>query len=261
MVGTGFNIDLSGKTIIVTGGNRGIGKAIAEQCAQAGAHVAIVYHSSSDAPQIAEKIAEDYNVKSIAYQVDTSDQEAMNEVVHKAYADLGPIGGIVCNAGVCASAPALEATKETFTKNFETNVWGVFTGAQACAKLWKEHGYTLGKVVIISSISGSIANKGAEQCFYNASKGAVDILAKALAMEWAPMGINVNVIKPGWVTTDMTHGLLSEPEAKKTKMQEVPMGRPAEPEEQAGLAVFLLSDRSSYMTGSLHTIDGGLTIW
>ncbi|KAG7530289.1 hypothetical protein FFLO_05122 [Filobasidium floriforme] len=261
MVGTGWNIDLSGKAIIVTGGNRGIGRAIAEQAAQAGAHVAIVYHSSPDAPQVADKIAEDYNVRSKAYQADTSDQKKMHEIVKQVYDDLGPVGGIVCNAGRAAQKPALEATREDFDACFETNVWGAFVSAQACAALWKEHGYQNGKVVIVSSISGSIANKGSQQCFYNASKGAANMLAKCLAMEWADMGINVNCINPGYVETDMTAGFLKDEEKKAEKMKDVPMGRPSQPEEQAGMAIMLLSDRASYITGSTTMIDGGLTIW
>jgi sorbose reductase len=158
---------------------------------------AIVYHSSPDAPQVADKIAEDYNVRSKAYQADTSDQKKMHEIVKQVYDDLGPVGGIVCNAGRASQKPALEATREDFDACFDTNVWGAFVSAQACAALWKEHGYQNGKVVIVScesvsvlvargvyprsaklttryasaiAISGSIANKGSQQCFYNASK-------------------------------------------------------------------------------------------
>jgi NAD(P)-dependent dehydrogenase (short-subunit alcohol dehydrogenase family) len=130
MVGTGWNIDLvrftslssaqvtdlshfrlqSGKAIIVTGGNRGIGLAISRQVAQAGGHVAVVYHSSEDAPDEAEKIAEEFNVKTKAYQVDTSDAKAMHELVHKVYADLGPVGGLVANAGVVSRAVNHDST-------------------------------------------------------------------------------------------------------------------------------------------------------
>lgn len=136
MVGTGWNIDLvrfhffilptahlplsfrsqSGKAIIVTGGNRGIGLAISRQVAQAGGHVAVVYHSSEDAPDEAEKIAEEFNVKTKAYKVDTSDAKAMHELVHKVYADLGPVGGLVANAGVVSRARnALKASSLTLS--------------------------------------------------------------------------------------------------------------------------------------------------
>jgi NAD(P)-dependent dehydrogenase (short-subunit alcohol dehydrogenase family) len=117
---------------------------------------AIIYHSSPDAPQVADKIAEDYNVRSKAYQADTSDQKKMHEIVKQVYDDLGPVGGIVCNAGRASQKPALEATREDFDACFDTNVWGAFVSAQACAALWKEHGYQNGKVVIVSCESVSV---------------------------------------------------------------------------------------------------------
>jgi sorbose reductase len=117
---------------------------------------AIIYHSSPDAPQVADKIAEDYNVRSKAYQADTSDQKKMHEIVKQVYDDLGPVGGIVCNAGRANQKPALEATREDFDACFDTNVWGAFVSAQACAALWKEHGYQNGKVVIVSCESVSV---------------------------------------------------------------------------------------------------------
>ncbi|KAI5451968.1 hypothetical protein NCC49_001267 [Naganishia albida] len=262
MVGTGWNIDLSGKAIIVTGGNRGIGLAISRQVAQAGGHVAVVYHSSENAPDEAEKIAEEFNVKTKAYQVDTSDAKAMHELVHKVYADLGPVGGLVANAGVGVSKPALEMTHDDFLQQFDTNFWGVFAASQACAALWKEHGYQNGRIVFVSSMSAHIANKDATQCFYNPSKAAVSMLAKCLAMEWRDLGITVNTICPGYVETDMTAGITEDKEKYEAKMKdEVPLARISKPDEQAGMAVFLLSDRASYLTGSDHLIDGGCTLW
>lgn len=262
MVGTGWNIDLAGKAIIVTGGNRGIGLAISRQVAQAGGHVAIVYHSSEDAPNEADKIAEEFNVKAKAYQVDTSDLKAMHELVHTVYTDLGPVGGLVANAGVAVSKPALEMTRADFDAQFETNTWGAFAASQACAALWKEHGYQNGRIVFVSSMSAHIANKGSTQCFYNPSKSAVSMLAKCLAMEWKDMGITVNTICPGYVDTDMTSGLTEDKEKLESKMEEqVPLARISKPDEQAGMVVFLLSDHASYITGSDHLIDGGCTIW
>lgn len=225
----------------MTGGDRGIGLAISRQIAQAGGHVAVIYHTNEDAPNVAEKIAGEFNVKTKAYKVDTSDAKAMHELVHSVYADLGPVGGLVANAGVVrrflehigrvlanfalslvrqgVSKPALEMTHDDFLQQFDTNFWGVFAASQACAALWKEHGYQNGRIVFVSckhsaafvtmqslirlgpllAMSAHIANKGSTQCFYNPSKAAVSMLAKVLAMEWKELGISVNTICPGYV--------------------------------------------------------------
>ncbi|RSH94571.1 hypothetical protein EHS25_004375 [Saitozyma podzolica] len=256
-----WQIDLSGKCIVITGGNRGIGKAISEQCAQAGAHVAIIYRSSPDAQDVAKSIASQYNVRCVAYQCDVSDQKAVQDLFQKIYHDVGPIGGVVCNAGVQVGKPALEMTKEDYNAQFDPNVWGVFTCAQAAALLWKQRDYKNGRVVFVSSISGSIANQGVPQCFYNASKGALNVLAKTLAMEWADQGILVNCLSPGFVDTDMNQQLRDDPEKKKFYSAKTMLGRISDPSEQAGSVVFLLSDYATYTTGTQLIVDGGLTCW
>ncbi|KAK8861447.1 hypothetical protein IAR55_002266 [Kwoniella newhampshirensis] len=256
-----WQIDLSGKCIVVTGGNRGIGLSISHQCAQAGAHVAILYRQSEDAPEIAKGIAEKYDVRCVAYKCDVTDQRAVQELFKTIYHDVGPVGGVVCNAGVNYKKPALELTKEDFTKTFEPNVWGVFVAAQAAALLWQEHQYQNGRIVFVSSVSGTVANKGEQQAFYNPSKSALTMLAKNLAMEWAEMGILVNNVSPGYVDTDMNQGLRDDPELKKSVASNTFLNRISEPDEQAGPVVFLLSDQASYITGTEMIVDGGLHSW
>lgn len=212
----------------------------------------MVYRQSEDAPKEAAKIAEEHNVKCEAYKVDQSDAQAMRDLVHKVYTDLGPVGGIVLNAGIAVAKPALELTKEDYQTQFDTNYWGVLAGCQAVAGLWKEHGYQNGRIVIISSISAKVANKGAQQCLYNSSKGAVSMLAKCLAMEWADMGVSVNCINPGVVETDMTEGMRNSDEKVEKLKQMMPLARASQPDEQAGMAVFLLSDRSSCEFAKKH---------
>ncbi|WRT65594.1 uncharacterized protein IL334_002539 [Kwoniella shivajii] len=256
-----WQIDLKGKTIVVTGGNRGIGLAISEQCAQAGAHVAIIYRSSQDAPEVAKKIGEKYEVHCEAYQADVADQAAISELFKKIYKDVGPVAGVVCNAGVNYKKPAIELTKEDFDDNFGPNVWGVFTCAQAAAKLWKEHDYKNGRIVFVSSVAATIANKGEAQAFYNPTKAAVNSLARNLAMEWADQGITVNCLSPGYVHTDMNAGLKDDPEFEKKVAASTMLNRISTPDEQAGTAVFLLSDYASYITGTQLIVDGGLHSW
>jgi len=276
-----WQIDLSGKCIVVTGGNRGIGLAISHQCAQAGAHVAIIYRSSKDAPEIAKQIAEKYDVRCVAYQCDVGEQDKITELFKEIYHDVGPVGGVVCNAGLSVQKPAIDFTKEDFDAQFTPNVWGVFTCAQAAARLWKEHDYKNGRVVFISSMSARIANMGVEQSFYNASKGALNMLAKCLAMEWADQGILVNCISPGFVeyvprllssppgcgplihflSTDMNQSLRDDPKLKAEVEKRTMLSRISDPSEQAGGVVFFLSDQASYVTGQELVIDGGKTSW
>ncbi|WWC87779.1 uncharacterized protein L201_002671 [Kwoniella dendrophila CBS 6074] len=256
-----WQIDLKGKTIVVSGGNRGIGLAISEQVAQAGAHVAIIYRKSEDAPEVAKKIGEKYGVHCEAYQADVSDQKAITDLFQKIYFDVGPIGGVVCNAGINYKKDALEYTKEDFDGHFGPNVWGVFTCAQAAARLWKQHDYRNGRIVFVSSVSGTIANRGVQQAFYNPTKAAVISLAKTLAMEWASQGTIVNVLSPGYVLTDMNASLKDDQKEREETASMTMLNRISEPSEQAGTAVFLLSDYATYITGTEVIVDGGLSSW
>ncbi|OCF74877.1 hypothetical protein I204_03720 [Kwoniella mangroviensis CBS 8886] len=220
-----WQVDLKGKTIVVTGGNRGIGLAISEQVAQAGAHVAIIYRSSKDAPEVAKKISEKYGVHCEAYQANVADQQAITDLFKKIYFDVGPIGGVVCNAGINYKKDALEYTKEDFDNHFGPNVWGVFTCAQAAQRLWKEHDYKNGRIVFVSSVSGTIANKGEVQAFYNPTK--------------------VNVLSPGYVLTDMNSNLRDDKGLREKVASDVMLNRISEPYEQDGTVVFFLSDYAS----------------
>jgi len=252
-----WSIDLSGKCIVVTGGNRGIGLAISHQCAEAGAHVAIIYKSSPQAHEVAKEIAEKYDVRCVAYKCDVSDQKTMQELMRTIYHDVGPVGGVVCSAGVGIGKPALEMTKEDYDAQMDPNVWGCFTAAQAAALLWKEHGYQNGRVVFVSSMSATIANVNIKQCFYNASKGALTMLAKTLSMEWADLGIQVNNLSPGYVDTDMNQALRDDPKLEKFYADKTMLKRISKPDEQAGIAVFLLSDYASCKLPLFVGHDGG----
>lgn len=263
MASRGFTIDFSDKCIIITGGNRGIGYAYSRAVAQAGARVAIIYRSSKDAHDVAEKLGKEFGVQVKAYQCDVSDAEQTTETFSLIYKDLGPVTGLIANAGVSVVKPALELTSEDFHKVYGVNVLGVFNSTKAVAKLWidKKHG---GSIVITSSMSSRIINQVAPnepltQVFYNSSKGAVSTLMKGLAAEWATYGIRVNALSPGYVNTDQTSGM--EARVLENQAKTVPLGRFAEPHEMAGQAVLLLSDHASYMTGGEYFVDGGHLIW
>ncbi|EST08221.1 NAD(P)-binding domain protein [Kalmanozyma brasiliensis GHG001] len=259
-----FVIDLQGQTVVVTGGNRGIGLAISEAVAGAGANVAILYRSHPKAQEAAEEVAKKFGVQVKAYQCDVGDDELVKKTLKQAQDDLGQITGLVANAGVSVVKPATELTKDDFRYVYDTNVLGVFNTAKAAAQLWIESGYKKGSIIINSSMSSQIYNqKGLNdpltQVFYNSSKGAVTNLGKCLAAEWAPHGIRVNILEPGFCNTEQTSGM--DQKIRDYQANTVPLGRFSEPHEQAEPCILLLSDKSSYMTGSVIRPDGGATIW
>jgi len=263
MAPKGFTIDFAGKCIIVTGGNRGIGAAFSRACASAGAKVAIIYRSSKDAEEVASKISKEFDVPVKAYQCDVSDGEQVTKVFGQIDKEFGPVTGMVANAGVSVVKPAIDLTPEDFQKVYNVNVLGVFNAARAAAKIWmgKQSG---GSIVVTSSMSSQIINQQGTnqpltQVFYNSSKAALSNLTKGLAAEWAPNGIRVNALSPGYVNTDQTSGM--DEKVRKYQASHVPLGRFAEPHEMAGQAILLLSDHATYMTGGEYFVDGGQLIW
>ncbi|EJD01841.1 NADP-dependent mannitol dehydrogenase [Fomitiporia mediterranea MF3/22] len=260
----GFSFDFSGKCIIVTGGNRGIGYEFSRACAQAGASVAIIYRASKNAEEVAEKIGKEFGVKTKAYKCDVGDEKLVIETVKKIDDELGPVSGLIANAGVSVIKPAIELTTEDFRKVYDVNVLGVFNTAKAVAKLWIDRKAQSGSIVITCSMSSQIINivdqnEPLTQVFYNSSKGAVSNLTKGLAAEWAKHGIRVNALSPGYVSTDQTAHM--DRKVLENQAKGIPLGRFAEPHEMTGQAILLLSDHASYMTGGEYFVDGGQLIW
>lgn len=253
----GFEVDFAGKVAVVTGGNRGLGRGLSEGLAKAGASVAMIYRSAPDAEKSAAEVAEKYGVKVKAYKCDVSDQELVNKTFAQIEQDLGEIHGVVANSGISVLAPAVDLTGDDFDKVFGCNVKGAFFTAQAAARLWIPRKHK-GSIVIISSMSSQICNHPLTQAFYNSSKGAVSNLGKMLASEWAEHGIRVNVHSPGFINTEQTSGMPQD--LRDRQASEVPLGRFSEPSEHAGQIVFLLSDYSSYITGSEIFVDGGYLV-
>ncbi|KAI7951167.1 hypothetical protein MJO28_006851 [Puccinia striiformis f. sp. tritici] len=247
----------SQQILYVTGGNRGIGLALSQACADAGAAVGIIYNSAQDAPDRAAEIAKKYGVKCRAYQCDVGNQEKVNQVFRKINSELGPVTGLIANAGISVVKDALEYTREDFTKVFDVNVFGVFNSAQAMARIWTESGFKKGSIVITSSMSSQICNRPLTQCFYNSSKAAVSNLGKCLAAEWADKSIRM--LSPGYVKTDQTSNM--DASLRDFQADGIPLKCFAEPEEMAGQAILLLSAKASYMTGGEYFVDGGNLVW
>ncbi|KAF9484230.1 NADP-dependent mannitol dehydrogenase MtDH [Pholiota conissans] len=259
----GFCINFSKKCIVVTGGNRGIGYAFTREVANAGANVAVIYRSSKDAEEVTENIAKEFGVKTKAYKCDVSNPELVNETFRQINSEMGPIAGVIANAGVSVVKPAFDLTLDDFHKVYDVNVYGVFNTARAAAKLWADNQQG-GSIVITSSMSSQIINQTASnkpltQVFYNSSKAAVSNLTKGLAAEWAQYGIRVNALSPGYVNTDQTKHM--DQSIRDFQGKSLPMGRFAEPHEMVGQALLLLSDYASYMTGGEYFVDGGQLIW
>ncbi|KAG2340347.1 NADP-dependent mannitol dehydrogenase [Suillus weaverae] len=261
-----FTIDFSGKCIIVTGGNRGIGLGYSRALAKARARVAIIYRSNKDAPKVAEDLRNEFKVDVRAYKCDVTDVKQTIETFALIHKQMGPVTGLVANAGVSVVKPSVDLTTEDFNYVYGVNVLGVFNSAVAAAKLWQGKGLKNLSIVITSSMSSQIinqasTNKPLTQVFYNSSKAAVSNLTKGLAAEWAANDINirVNAVSPGYVYTDQTHELPDE--VVDYERAHIPLRKFARPDQITGQALLLLSEHADYMTGGEYFVDGGQLVW
>lgn len=257
----GVTFDFSGRTVVVTGGNRGIGRAISELLAKSKANVAIIYRSSKDAEEVAAKIAKQYNVRVKAWKCDVGNPELVTKTFKEIQTEFGQIASVVANAGVSIVKPATELTYEDYKYIYDVNVWGQFATAQAAARLWIEQGFKEGSIVLVSSMSENIHNRNITQAFYNSSKGAAGNLVRQLGVEWAPHGIRVNAVAPGYVATDQTAHM--DPKLLDWQKKElIPLGRFSTPEDQAYMTLLLLDNQgSAYCTAQSYYVDGGAQAW
>lgn len=245
--------DLSGRTALVTGGATGIGEGIAIGLAAAGADVALTYRSHK--PDDTLKAIEALGVRAAAIQTEFvgMDVLAAAGVVNFVNEALGGLDILVNNAGIIHREDSVEMPMDEWRRVLSVNLDSVWLLCQACGRQMVAQGS--GKIIIVSSVLGT--QGGMRAPAYTASKHAVIGLTRALCNEWAPHGINVNAIAPGYTATDNTQALRDDPERSKALLERIPAGRYAEPSEMAGAAVFLSSDAASYCNGSVVTVDGG----
>jgi NAD(P)-dependent dehydrogenase (short-subunit alcohol dehydrogenase family) len=246
---------LEGKTALVTGGNQGLGKAFARGLADAGAQVAICGRREEvnlEAAAEARDAGHDY----VTLTADITDDAQVASMTSDARDALGGrIDVLVNNAGTCYHAPAFDVTDEQWASVFDLNVRALWKVSLAVGAGMRDAGG--GSIVNIGSMSGFIVNRPQWQPAYNASKAAVHHLTKSLAVEWAPHGIRVNALAPGYVRTDMAP--VDRPEFRRHWIEDCPQQRFALPEEIAPSVVFLASDAASFVTGSILVADGGYT--
>lgn len=245
--------DLTGKVALVTGCKRGIGKAMAIALAEAGADILGVSASLEPSGSEIEKAVTAIGKNFKAYTCDFSDREALYKFIAKVKTDYPQVDILVNNAGTILRTPAADHPDEMWDKVIEVNQSAQFILTREFGKEMIARGN--GKIVFTASLltfQGGITVPG-----YAASKGAIGQMTMAFANEWAGKGVNVNAIAPGYISTDNTEALRNNPERATSILSRIPAGRWGEPEDFAGPIVFLCSDASAYMNGSVMLVDGG----
>ncbi|HEY0168426.1 MAG TPA: glucose 1-dehydrogenase [Jatrophihabitans sp.] len=244
------------RVAVVTGGNRGLGRAFAHALGEAGASIAILARDEAASADVVSEL-DTKGIRARAFSADVSDRAAVANAAHRITAEFGGVDILVNNAGTCVHRPALEVTEQEWRSVIDVNLTGVWNGCQVFGALMVQAGG--GAIVNVGSMSGQIVNRPQWQPAYNASKAGVHHLTKSLAAEWAVHGVRVNAVAPGYVRTDMTP--LDNPEFAEHWIGDTPQQRAAEPEEIAPAVVFLASRASSFMTGTVLVIDGGYTVF
>lgn len=247
---------LAGKVSVVTGANRGIGRALSLTLAEAGSDVVLLVRSPEAAAPVLAEITE-LGAQAAVVAADVTEPDSVAGAVSEIVEQFGRVDVLVNNAGACIHRPALEVTQDEFTLVMNVNVNGVWNCAQAFGRQMVSQGS--GTIVNIGSISAFIVNRPQWQPAYNASKAAVHQLTKSLAAEWAPYGVRVNAIAPGYTRTEMAP--VDDPKFKARWIDDAPMQRAAEPAELGPSVVFLASPASSFVTGEVLVIDGGYSLF
>jgi 3-oxoacyl-[acyl-carrier protein] reductase len=248
-----LGLNLRGRVAVVTGGSRGIGRAVVGRLAEAGADVVINYVRDEAAALEALRAAELYGVRAAVFRGDVSRVAEAEALALEASERFGRIDLLVCNAGLWEGAAVEEMSEELWSRALDTNLKGTWAICRAAVPLMKRRKF--GRIVIVSSTAGQRGE--AFYSNYAASKGGQISLTKSLAVELAPYGINVNAVAPGWVLTEMTAEALAEGDARRAAEASIPLGRVAEPDDVARPVVFLCSDWARHITGEVLNVNGG----
>ena len=250
-----MNIRLDGKVAIVTGGGRGLGKAAAIALADAGADVVVASRNMQNIQAVAEAIRAKGR-RALAISVDVTRPEEVEAAVEKTIQDFGRIDILVNNSGIAFVKPLMELSEEEWHGIIETNLTGIYLCTRSVGKFMIKQGK--GRVINIASVDGFVGVPNLVG--YCASKGGVIQFTRALAAEWARYNITVNALAPGYFYTDMSREALEDEVMKQRLLKNIPLRRVGQPGELGPLVVYLASDESSFMTGSVIVIDGGESI-
>ena len=248
-----YTIDLSGKTALVTGARRGLGKAMAVALAEAGADVIGVSASQEEAGSDVQQLIEKAGRRFIGHGCDLSDRDSVHGLLVRLAEEQRQVDILVNNAGTIRRHPAVDHSDQDWDHVIEVNLNAPFILARGLGERMLER--RSGKIIFTASLlsfQGGITVPG-----YTASKSAIAGLTRALANEWAGHGVNVNAIAPGYMDTDNTEALRSDPIRSRTILERIPAGRWGKAEDVAGAAVFLASSSADYIHGAVLTVDGG----
>lgn len=246
--------DISGKVALVTGGSRGIGKAIALQLASAGADVAINYSSREEEALEVKKEIEAMGRKAFVIKANVASMEETENMISEVAKELGSLDILVNNAGITKDNLLIKMKEEDFDKVIDINLKGTFNCIKCASKLMIKK--RQGRIINMASVVGIVGNPG--QANYCASKAGVIGMTKSLAKELAGRNININAVAPGFIDTDMTKVLKDE--AKDAMVKNIPLGRGGTPEDIAKAVLFLSSSLSDYITGQVINVDGGMVM-
>jgi NAD(P)-dependent dehydrogenase (short-subunit alcohol dehydrogenase family) len=246
---------LNGRSALITGGSKGLGRAMAQALAEAGADVAVCSRTSGEAENAAAEISSATGAKVIGLNADVIDRASVLDMVAACNASFGKIDILINNAGINVRKPTAEVSEEEFDSVVDISVKGSFLCTQAVIQGMLERKW--GRIVMLGSIMSHVAipNRSA----YSAAKSGVLGMTRSLALEGAPHGVTVNCLCPGVFATPLNLPIMNDPAAFQAFLSKIPMGRWAQPEELAGAIVFLCSEASGYMTGATLTVDGGWT--
>jgi Dehydrogenases with different specificities (related to short-chain alcohol dehydrogenases) len=256
--------DISDRVVLITGASRGIGRAIAQGLAEAGASIALASRTQSDLLKIAEEIRA-LGGRAETFPADVACVTEIQRLVHDVLVGMGQIDILVNVAGVNRRAPSAEITEEDWDTVVDLNLKGLFFTSQAVGRYWietrrfaAEHNRGKGKIINVGSIAGEMGSR--RRAPYTASKSGVSGVTRTLAVEWATEGVCVNCLAPGYIETELTKPLFDDPTFSASFHNRVPMGRRGYPADLVGPAVFLAAPASDYLTGQTIVVDGGFRI-